>query len=109
MLIAIRKIAIRLPQTKIEFPKCGARTRLPAISSPISTAPAQKTSTFRPSSAVREVEVAVAPGAASPLERGESGVERGRCGRAMRCFERGLIANQSRRHLLKTERRFEAD
>ena len=39
---------MRLPQTNTELPKCGANTRLPAISNPISTAPAVKTSSFKP-------------------------------------------------------------
>ena len=34
---------IKLPQTKIELPKLGARTRLPAISNAIKTAPLTNT------------------------------------------------------------------
>jgi hypothetical protein len=36
---------IKLPQTKIELPKLGARIRLPAISNDIRTAPLTKTTT----------------------------------------------------------------
>ncbi len=45
MLSAAMTTEIRLPHTKIELPKCGASTRLPAISSAISTAPLTKTIT----------------------------------------------------------------
>ncbi len=38
-----RKTVMSEPQTKIEVPKTGARTRAPTISRPISAAPARKT------------------------------------------------------------------
>jgi hypothetical protein len=43
MLSAVITTEIRLPQTKIELPKYGANTRLPAISRAMSTAPLMKT------------------------------------------------------------------
>src|SRR5262249_24920759 len=59
-LSAARNTVIKLPHTKIELPKWGASTRLPAISSPINTAPAQNTSTFsRPLPLPRLAEISV--------------------------------------------------
>jgi hypothetical protein len=39
----MRNTEIRLPQTKTEFPKCGASTRLPEISSAMRMAPETNT------------------------------------------------------------------
>jgi hypothetical protein len=45
MLRAVMTTEIKLPQTNIELPKLGAKTRLPAISSAINTAPLTNTTT----------------------------------------------------------------
>ena len=45
MLSAVITTEIKLPQTKIELPKLGAKIRLPAISSAMSTAPLTNTTT----------------------------------------------------------------
>jgi len=43
---AVKNTEIRLAQTKIEFPKKGAKTLLPTISNPIRTAPEKKATSF---------------------------------------------------------------